>query len=137
MKSEETYTIEQFIKANSNVTINYEKLSLIEKMNNIETVTYNLLNDYVDELDSLSVNVVLSDLDYLKYAFKPKLLAYDIYGSVELYFIILFLNNICDVKDFRNKKIKMLKKDDLNTVLSVIYNAEISTIKKNRNKLGM
>lgn len=137
MKSEDTYTVEQFIKANSNIVINYEKLSLIEKMNNIETVTYNLLNDYIDELDSLTVNVVLTDLDYLKYAFKPKLLAYDVYGSVELYFIILFLNNICDVKDFRNRKIKMLKKDDLNAVLSAIYNAETATIRKNRNKLGM
>lgn len=135
MKSEYTYTIEQFIASNSNITISYEKLSLIEKINSVYMVTYNLLNDYKKELDDLAVTVSLSDTDYLRYAYKPKLLAYDIYGSTELYFIILFINNMCNVKEFTNKKIKMLKKDDLNKVLSAIYNSEAETIKRNRNKI--
>lgn len=135
MNPEDTYTVEQFIRANSNVTINYEKLSLIEKINDTQMVSYNLLNDYKKEIDSVAVTVTLSDSDYLKYALKPKLLAYDIYGSVELHFIILFLNNICNIKEFNFRKIKMLRKDDLNEILSTIYNAESATIRKNRNKL--
>lgn len=135
MKSEFTYTIEQFINSNSNITVSYEKLSLIEKIDKSYIVTYNLLNDYKRELDELAVTVTLSDTDYLRYAYKPKLLAYDIYGSTELHFIILFINNMCDVKEFTNRKIKMLKKEDLNKVLSSIYNAEVDAIRRNRNKI--
>ncbi len=135
MVSEKTYTIEQFIQSNSNTVISYEKLSLIEKMDNIYTITYNLLNDYKEELDDLAITINLTDEELIKYAYKPKLLAYDIYGSTELYFIILFINNICNVKEFNSKKIKMLSRDDLYNVLSAIYNAESDTIRKNRNKV--
>lgn len=135
MGSENTYTIEQFIQSNSNNSISYEKLSLIEKMDNIHTITYNLLNDYKDELDDLLVTINLSDEEFSRYAYKPKLLSYDIYGSTELYFIILFVNNLCNVKEFNNRKIKMIARDDLYNVLSAIYNAESDMIRRNRNKI--
>lgn len=135
MKSENTYTIEQFIQSNSNSSISYEKLSLIEKMDNIHTITYNLLNDYRDELNNLLVTINLSDEEFSRYAYKPKLLSYDIYGSTELYFIILFINNLCNVKEFNNRKIKMITRDDIYNILSAIYNTESDTIRRNRNKI--
>lgn len=135
MVSETTYTIEQFINSNSNTTVSYEKLSLIEKMDTVYTITYNLLNDYKEELDDLAITITLSDDELAKYMYKPKLLAYDIYGSTELYFVILFLNNLCNVKEFTNRKIKMLTKENLYNVLSAIYNTESNNIRKNRNKI--
>lgn len=135
MLSEKTFTVEQFIATNSNSNINYEKLSLIEKMDNVYTITYNLLNDYKDDLDKVAITINLNDDEYTKYAYKPKLLAYDVYGNVELYFIILFINNICNVKEFNNRKIKMIKKDDLHNILSIIINSEADILRKNRNKI--
>ncbi|MGL5750016.1 MAG: baseplate wedge protein 53, partial [Paraclostridium sp.] len=110
-------------------------LSLIEKMGDITTITYNLLNDYKDEIISRCVTIKMSNEEFLRYQYKPRLLAYDIYGDVELFFIILFVNNLCNVKEFNNKRVKMLKKEDLTFILSAIYNAEYDTIKKNRNKI--
>lgn len=135
MLSEKTFTVEQFITTNSNSNINYEKLSLIEKMDSVYTITYNLLNDYKDDLDKVAITINLNDEEYAKYVYKPKLLAYDVYGNVELYFIILFINNICNVKEFNNRKIKMIKKDDLHNVLSIIINSEADILRKNRNKI--
>ena len=135
MLSEKTFTVEQFIATNSNSNINYEKLSLIEKMDSVYTITYNLLNDYKDDLDKVAITINLNDEEYTKYVYKPKLLAYDVYGNVELYFIILFINNICNVKEFNNRKIKMIKKDDLHNILSIIINSEADILRKNRNKI--
>ena len=135
MLSEKTFTVEQFIATNSNSNINYEKLSLIEKMDSVYTITYNLLNDYKDDLDKVTITINLNDEEYTKYVYKPKLLAYDVYGNVELYFIILFINNICNVKEFNNRKIKMIKKDDLHNILSIIINSEADILRKNRNKI--
>ena len=53
---------------------------------------------------------------FRKYEYKPKLLCYDVYGYKELYFIILVINEMISVKDFRKKKIKMLYTEDMNNL---------------------
>lgn len=133
MKPETTYSIEQFIVSCSEIQINYDKLSLIEQDNPNRT-DYNILNDYIDELQEASVTIVMTQEEYLKYSYKPKLLAHDVYGSCELFFIILLINDMCSMKEFNRKKIKMFKPDVLNKYLSAIYNAEYDTLFLNKNK---
>ena len=70
------------------------------------------------------MHVELSKEEQNAYFYKPKLLCYDIYGNPELYFIILLINDIADVKEFTKSSIKMLKKEHMNTLISYIYNAE-------------
>lgn len=135
MKSELTYTVESFIKATSMDNISFEQLSLLDKSNDIVMITYNILNDYKDEIDSLAVTINLSDDEFLKYCYRPRMLSYDIYGDTEMFFIILFVNNICSAKEFNKRKIKMLRKSHMEEVLSLIYNSEKYNIIKNRNKV--
>lgn len=130
---EKTYTVEEFIKAGQGVTLTYQNLSLINKLeDNIKFPFMNVFNTYVDDiLDSALIKMVkLTDDEYFKYQFRPKLLAYDIYGSTDAYFIILAINRILSPKDFTAKTIKMISKQDLNKLMSYIYNAEKDLIKK-------
>ena len=73
----------------------------------------------------------------LKYSYNPGLLAYDIYGSSELEFVILKLNGIIDPKDFDFPTIKLIEVDTMSEVLSNIYNAEYKYIEKNREENGI
>lgn len=132
MKPEETYTVEQFISSAPTNQISYSKLCIYQKINTVYMATHNVLNDYRKEIRDATVTIKLSDEEYRKYRFRPKLLAYDIYGDTELYFMILFANNICNVKEFDSKKIKMIKYDTLQTILSSIYNSESNIINKNQ-----
>ena len=43
-------------------------------------------------------------------------------------FIILLINDMADVKEFTKSKLKMLKKEHMATLASLIYNAEKSSI---------
>ena len=70
-----------------------------------------------------------------KYRYKPKLLAYDIYGSTELFFIILFTNNMCDVKEFDKKKLRLLPQDSLEEIISYIYQSQQAFLSKNRQNM--
>ena len=129
-----TTTIEEFIESGKQSTITYFNLSFIEKLSNGTWVSVlNVITDYLDELSDYTVNVELSGEEQLVYFYKPKLLCYDIYGNPELYFIILLLNNMADVKEFTKPVIKMLKKEHMNTLLGLIYNAE-KTALDNYNK---
>lgn len=134
MRPEKTYTIEEFIDCYNTTDINYESTSLIQRLNNYTMISYNIFNDYLDELNEMAVYVSLTDEEYNKYVYRPKLLAYDLYGSTELFFLILMLNNICNVKEFDFKRLKLLKVDDLEKFISSVYNSERYTLSLNRIK---
>lgn len=125
----DTITIEQFIESGRGTTINYFNLSMVDQMVNSTWVSVlNVVNDYITELRNACVNVELSQKEQFKYFYKPKLLCYDIYGNPELYFIILLINDMADVKEFTKARLKMPKKDHMATLASLIYNAEKSSI---------
>lgn len=135
MASETTSTIQEFINSAPSNSITYESTSFLEKFSSLTLVSYNIFNDYLDEMIDLSVSVSLSDVEYNRYLFRPKLLAYDVYGSTEIYFIIMMLNNICNVKEFNFKKVRMLRVEDLEKVISAVYNSERYRLDINRSKI--
>lgn len=133
-----TYTIEQFIEIGSSDLMKYENLTLYDKSSEGNVIpSYNILNDYIDELKELCQNTLMSNEEFARFKYKPKLLSYEVYGSQELYFIILMLNGIPSIKEFNKPRLKMLSPKILNDVLSYIYNSQKNIINKNRNKMGI
>lgn len=126
-----TYTLDQFADSKSSNSISYYSMSLLEKdpINNIEYDVFNVVSDYINELKAMAKPVTLSETEYYTYRFKPKLLAHYLYGNGELYFIILWLNDMWSVKDFNLKTIKLIKNKDLAEALSSINASEKSFIK--------
>ena len=122
---ENTYTLSQFISAGKMNTVDYDSYSYKDKVSNGTTVSIlNVVNDYMTEIKEVSVKVKLSKEEYLKYRFKPKLLSRDVYGNGELYYVIMLINGRIDVKDFDTDELRMLTINDMNTLMSLIYNAE-------------
>ena len=113
----------------------YPVLSFIDVMQNGTQVSVlNVVTDYLPELLSACDTVALTKQQQNVYFYKPKLLCNDVYGNPELYYIILLLNDMADVKEFTKPKLKMLKKGYMSTLLSYIYNAEIDAIESYNNK---
>jgi hypothetical protein len=142
-KVEETYTVEDFIQLGKAIDdIQYYKFSILSKAasdvpNPILYAEHNVLYDYEEELKLLAEPVEMTDDDYQRYRFKPKLLSYDLYGSTELFFVILFINGMCSIKDFDKKGIiKLIRKQYMSEVLEMIYNAEQNYINSNRTAIG-
>ena len=131
MLPQATKTISQFIEAGKAVTISYYNTSFSEVLSNGTHVTMlNIVSDYIKELRNACVTVELSVEEQNVYFYKPKLLCYDIYGNPELYFIILLINDMADVKEFNRSRIKMLKKEHMNMLIGYIYNAEKTAMDK-------
>lgn len=120
-------TFSEFIAAGSSSTvISYPKLVFTEKNGDILYVVHSVLEDYLYELKKASEEIVFSQSNITKYQYNPKRLASDIYGSTELYYIILRINDMCDVKQFdlSSGKLMMLTTDNMATMLNSIYSAE-------------
>lgn len=130
-KTSTTFTLDQFADSKSSNDISYYSMSLLERdpNTNIEYDVFNVISDYMNELKEMSHSVTLTDTEYYTYRFKPKLLAKFLYGNTELYFIILWLNDMWSVKDFNLRTIKLIKNTELAEALSKINASEKSFIK--------
>ena len=141
-KVEETYTVEDFIELGKSIDdIQYSKFAILSKAaNNVENpilyAEHNVIYDYEEEFKLLSQTIEMTDSEYHKYRFKPKLLAYDLYGSTELFFTILYINGMYNIKDFDRKTIKLISKKNMVDLLEAIYNAERNYITTNRSLVG-
>lgn len=135
---ETSSTIESFVSfRNSDKNIYYSNLSVFEK--SIDgtklLLTYNVLNDYYDELMEAAATVELTDAEFNLYQYNPKRLSNYLYDSTEYYYIILFINQMASVKEFNKKKIKLIRPKALSNILSAIYSSEQSFLTTNQNLL--
>lgn len=124
-----TTTIEDFVISGETISISYQHLSFLQILNNGTSLSIlNVISDYIEELRNVCVNVSLTQEQQFKYFYKPKLLCTDIYGNPELYYIILLINGITDVKEFTKPVIKMPRKNHMSEIISIIYNANKADI---------
>lgn len=136
---EQSSDLETFISSGENAAIiNYYNFSIlqvettVDKTMEIHFTIENLVNDYLDVFRENAEKITLTDAEKRKYYYYPDLLSYDIYGTVELDFIIMIINGIIDPKDFNLPNLKLLRKSTLTNILSRIYNAENKYIQNNR-----
>lgn len=143
-KPDQQHTIEDYILSGAgNATITWYNFSLLQPMDaedksaQFQFEFNSLVNDYLDILNERAEKVTMSAEEQKKYYYNPELLAYDMYGSTEMDFIILRLNGMVDPKEFDVPTIKLVRQSDLISILSDIYNAERKYISGNRNKYNI
>ena len=68
---------------------------------------YNLYEKYYELLLEHTTTVVLSEEEYRLYRFNPKLLARDLYGNQDLYYLLLRLNYIYSIINFDFKELRV------------------------------
>lgn len=127
-----TYTLDDFINMQGTDNYTYRNFSILEKVNNVELLDHNLIEDYQDQLMDICIECKLDNEQYKRYRYFPDLLAYDVYGSVQLDFIVLFCNGIADPKEFDFKILKLPYGDKLRDLLANVYNAEQYYIANNK-----
>lgn len=127
-----TYTVDQFISTKFSDELTFRNFSILEVIDNVELLDHNLIEDYLPELQSICIDAPLDNEQYNRYKYAPDLLAYDLYGSTQLDFIILYANNIIDPKEFNFRTVKLPYASKLKTFLSSVYNSESNYINYNR-----
>ena len=132
-----TYTLDDFIALQLSDEITYFNFSIVEKQDYIIFTDHNLIDEYLDELIALCKNVKLSDDEYKRYRYSPDLLAYDVYGSTQLDFIIMAANDMVNPQEFTLKTVKLPYNSYLKTFLSEIITANSGYLEQNRIDNGL
>lgn len=120
-------TINDFISMKSDFTISQDKLSIPcyihDKMTDetIQVPISNIINKYKDYFDKITCTVIVDDEQMNTYKYKPKMLSYDLYGTTELWSILLYINDCKSVMDFNKTRLKLLYPDKIEDLLNEIF----------------
>jgi len=127
--------LQDLIEYGKNLNISHGKLHYQSTFDTSDsTIILNhisILDKYNDYLKKIIVNVTLTDDEYFKYRFQPKRLSYDIYGTTELWSLILKINNMVSAIQFTELKIKLFTQDIFDVINEILI-LEDSEIKANR-----
>ena len=98
-------TINELISLGKEFKISNNTLSFKELMVNSNGEKYvvnlnNIIDRYYDILLDHTTIVTLTDDEYERYRFKPKVLSEDLYGTQEFHFLLLRLNHITSILQF-------------------------------------
>ena len=135
-----SYTLNQFIALKDVDRIVYRRYSIMQRSLTNKELVYcidNILYTYMDEMKQKRKLVSVTESERIKYAYKPKLLSYDIYGSTEVFFLLLAMNGMFNMKQFdlSEKKFFALTPQDASIFSSDIYNAEYQYLTLNKTTL--
>lgn len=98
---------------------------------NNKIIVDSIYREYRSFLMDRSAKVKLTDLEFSKYKYNPKKLSLDLYQTMELWFILLQLNDMRHFIDFTKKVIYIIHPQYIDVVSDVINNNS-DRLKKNQ-----
>lgn len=132
-----TYTLEDFVKMQVSDQLTFRNFSTVSVVNGVELTDKNLIEDFLPELMKECIDVTLDKDEYIRYKYAPDLLAFDVYGSVQLDFIILYMNGIIDPKDFDFKVVKLVRSSVLKDFLNHVFGSQRYILENNKYENGV
>ena len=110
-------TIDTIIESYKNESVTEGTIAFKEKINGEVIIKFhNLLSKYHDLMRKYIVEVELTDAEYNRYKCLPNLMSYELYGTPELAYSLLYINNMVSMFDFTKKKVKVFS-TNINEVL--------------------
>lgn len=129
-----TSSISELILAGKKENFTPDKLHLKQVINSgddyIIINLYSIIDRYIEELKSLLVSVEMTEEEYDRYRYNPKLLCVELYDNIDLTPLILRMNNMLSVLEFDKKELKLFKSSIIE-YLNEIINLEKSRYDKN------
>lgn len=119
-------TITELIEWGKNEEISYRNLHTEAYINDLDNdrIIKIPLNDTMSAyryfLDPYLIEFELHDEELQLYQFKPKSLSYKLYGTTELWALLLMINNCVSKIDFNEKKIKVLDPKNIKSFINEV-----------------
>lgn len=131
----EKTTISTIIESYDNEAITEGTIAFKEKINDEIVIKFhNLLSKYHDLMRKYIITVELTDAEYNRYKCLPNLMSYDLYGTPELGYSLLYINNMVSMMDFTKRKVKVFS-NSISEVLKELIVLSKEDLDKNHLKI--
>src|SRR5574343_232748 len=133
-------TISEYSKAYSDTDITFNSLHYKEKNSVDDSTSLILLNDsildkYRNDLAEKIVTKTLTNEEINKYQYNPKRLSFDLYGTTELWGLLLEINQLQSVTEFNINPVKVYDGSIISYINS-IFSLEKPFIDQNEEEIS-
>ena len=97
---------------------------------------HNVISKYIDTMRPFITTYTLTDEEHYMYKCKPNLLCYELYGTPELGYSLLYINNMLSVTEFTRKTIRIFT-PNIKEVLKELMTLNRTDIERNRAQTGL
>ena len=94
-----------------------------------------ILNPYMDYIKQALVDYTIPDEEMMEYKYKPKYFCLSKYGTMELWSLLLRVNNMKSIMDFKKKNIKVFNELLIFDIINEILILEEERIQKNNDEI--
>jgi hypothetical protein len=116
-------------------SVQFQNASYFTLINEEIMEDYNIFRDvYYIELMNYTELYTMSQEEFLKYRYQPKRLSYDLYKTVDYWYILLIINTMTSRMDFKKRIIRALTQEGLGYVKRIAKKEEYN-ISKNKNTI--
>lgn len=106
---------------------------LLDRTEDIVYIQTHLFDKYRPIVEQFIQEYKVNPKDKDRYNFKPDILSNRIYGTPDLYWLILYLNNIESPSRFKTPRIlKLIPKDKIDEIFDILLTKNVRQIEKNR-----
>ena len=114
-------TVDGFIDAGENLDISESTMSFKNVIDDSIVLAYhNVITKFYQVLSSFITEVTLSDEEFDRYVQQPKKYCYEMYGTPELAYSLLYINDMPSITDFKRKKIKVFTDDIMDAIVELM-----------------
>ena len=127
--------LESFISVGKYNSFNIENTSLYYEVDNLQIPTSNIFYEkYRGLILNNCIKVKVPNKSMAKYKYRPKSLSYDLYGTTDLWYLLLWINNMYSTTQFNQQIIYIFNPEKM-SILSRIINEEKELLLENINRV--
>ena len=128
-------TVDNVIEAGQTLDISESTMAFRNTIDNSIVLAYhNVITKFYRVLSDHIIEVTLSDDEYDEYVQQPKKYCYDMYGTPELAYSLLYINDMPSVTDFKRRKIKIFT-DDIMDIIVELMSLNEEDLEKDQNNI--
>lgn len=99
--------------------------TFVNRIDNMIIPTTSVFDSYMDFIIPITQTITLTEEEYAKYRMRPKLLSYTLYGTVELWFLLLKINRMQSSMEFNKRELKVIKPSQIDLINKImVFNNE-------------
>ena len=116
-------------------SLNFHNSSIFYQEDGVIIEAFNILRDkYFYDIMQYAEDIEYDKSEFRQYKFRPKTLSLELYGYSDYWYILLLINGMKSITEFKRRKIKVLNTDGLVYIETILTYHEKEILK---NKLDI
>lgn len=128
-------TVDEFIRAGKRLSLSHESTMLKYKLDEDTIIPMqSIFQKHMSAFQKYIFDYEMSDSEFSRWQYQPKLVSRELYGTPELWSDLLFINNMTSCVEFNKRNVKLFQTSIIDAIHELLM-LQKQVIKDNRSDI--